>query len=336
MEINKKNVLFLLVFIEFIVCILIANSFYQKIKYDKKIDSVEVAKINKDNLIFPKEEDFQYYFLLEPNKTIKEHSGWENYKEHTYTYNVDGLNDQFDYAVQKPSDTFRIITLGDSFTYGHFVNTEDSWPEQLEEIFKIKSTGLCGYSKVEIINLGMHAFDVPYITKRYKDLGAKYNPDLIIWFESKSGFSRTNEIAFPIQQNCQNKYIGPEIDPADTYLPCMAQAYNKIEEKYSDLEIDNYIISYLENFFSTVDVKKVIFFSFEPSMFNKRENQSLNRWKQSINNLNFIQIVPDIYRLKKILPDDYHPNIEGHKTIAETIFNYLTENEADFCLEVAN
>jgi hypothetical protein len=76
MKISKKNVLFLLVLIELIICILIANIFYQKIEYKKKINSVQIAKIDKDNLIFLKEQDFKYYFSLEPNKTIKEHSGW--------------------------------------------------------------------------------------------------------------------------------------------------------------------------------------------------------------------------------------------------------------------
>jgi hypothetical protein len=45
--------------------------------------------------------------------------------------------------------------------------------EQLEKMFKNNFTGLCGFLNVEIINLGMPAFDVAYITKRYKDVGAK-------------------------------------------------------------------------------------------------------------------------------------------------------------------
>src|SRR6185503_18128498 len=41
-----------------------------------------------------------------------------------YTENSEGFNNARDYSVVKPPHTFRIITLGDSWTFGYLVNTD--------------------------------------------------------------------------------------------------------------------------------------------------------------------------------------------------------------------
>ena len=81
-----------------------------------------------------------------------------------------------------------IVALGDSFTFEFSVNTVDSWPEQLENMF-VQKSNFCNARKVEVINLGMGRFDIPYTVERYKkNIGDKYRPNLILWFESGSGF----------------------------------------------------------------------------------------------------------------------------------------------------
>ena len=56
--------------------------------------------------------------------------------------------------IKKNKDTFRIITLGDSFTFGMYINTKDNWTELLED--KLNSDMGCkNISMFEVINLGV-------------------------------------------------------------------------------------------------------------------------------------------------------------------------------------
>ncbi len=45
----------------------------------------------------------------------------------TYTYNNDGLHQKENTPVNKSVGTYRIMTVGDSFTFGYNLNTEDTF-----------------------------------------------------------------------------------------------------------------------------------------------------------------------------------------------------------------
>ena len=106
-----------------------------------------VAVINKESLVFLPGDKFEHYYELKPDREYEDKPDWLPYTA-TYHYNTDGLNERENYAVEKPADTYRIITLGDSFTYGHFVNTTDNWTEQLE-ILANKKRKLCNGKKLK-------------------------------------------------------------------------------------------------------------------------------------------------------------------------------------------
>lgn len=75
-------------------------------------------------------------------------------------------------SVSKPKGAFRILALGDSFTFGWGVDLKDSWPKVLQEL-------LSGQN-VEIINAGVYGANPDMysgICKIYKD---QFKPDLII------------------------------------------------------------------------------------------------------------------------------------------------------------
>lgn len=82
----------------------------------------------------------------------------------------------------KPKNTFRIITIGDSFTEGDGAGYEDSYPRNLERILN-KNSDTINY---EIINAGVCGSDIFYMNKLLEDKLLKYKPDAIIYLLNQS------------------------------------------------------------------------------------------------------------------------------------------------------
>jgi lysophospholipase L1-like esterase len=315
MRVSKKSFfLALFVAIELSILTLLLSWVYQRILEKKKVLGATV--IHKEDIIFPEQSEFRYYSLLKPNTVVEEQPNWLPYKA-VSTYNNDGLNDRFDYQVKKPVDTFRIIALGDSFTYGEYVNTADSWPEQLEEL--LKNSPVCKSKKFEVINLGVHGFDIPYTVKRYEEVGAKYQPDLIIWFESGTGFSRINEVESTITFACQKK---EQVMKVPTNLDCWTQGKNALKERYTDAQVTTYLSKYMARFFTTVPQTPVMFVTF--SNLPESNKAKLTEWIANKDHTTLLPIVPDISKQEGTLLDG-HPNAKGHQVIAQTILQKLTE-----------
>jgi lysophospholipase L1-like esterase len=78
-------------------------------------------------------------------------------------------------AEPKKSDVVRILTIGDSFTWGYMVaRTEDVWPYVME--CELRDRG----RRVEVINLGRNALSTTDEAEILNDVGWLFKPDLII------------------------------------------------------------------------------------------------------------------------------------------------------------
>jgi len=321
---RKKIVLIATVLIELIIGSVFLFHVYRQRTAFKLPESDKITVIKKENLIFPEESEYKYYYELKPNIKIVDSTDWLGY-EATYIHNADGLNERFDYEIEKPANTFRIITLGDSFTYGQFVNTEDNWTERLEDILNINQKNK---TKFEVINLGVGGFDVPYLVKRYKDIGAKYNPDLIIWFESGEGFYRMVELIRPIADTCENE-VSENDKKKEFHYYCWARAGERLAEKYSDAEVGNLIMDELDSLFlSLKNGEDFIFFTYQEDSLGETKLHALRQWEgrfATFPNVTFASVVPGIYNLQQSLPDG-HSTVKGHQIMANAIYEYLTSN----------
>jgi hypothetical protein len=47
--------------------------------------------------------------------------------------NSQGFRDK-EFSLSKPTNTIRILAMGDSWTYGWYVNLNDTWPKKLENL----------------------------------------------------------------------------------------------------------------------------------------------------------------------------------------------------------
>ena len=145
-------------------------------------------------------------YFFEPMADLVEtvHKDWLS-EGAVYTLNSDSLNETKEYSITKPKGTFRIITLGDSFTFGQNISTPHNWTELLEAYLNTHNT--CEKIKqFEVINLGVYAYDTQYEVERYRLRGVKYKPDLAIW--TFTDFERILEQMMPLVKkydNAENK-----------------------------------------------------------------------------------------------------------------------------------
>jgi hypothetical protein len=97
---------------------------------------------------------------------------------------------------------YRIITIGDSFTYGMNVDTGRSWPDELEGM--LNRGPVCTGIRYEVINLGVAGYDIEYSVERLLRRGLAYKPDLVIWFPTE--YERLLEKMFPLYEANKNKF----------------------------------------------------------------------------------------------------------------------------------
>jgi hypothetical protein len=93
----------------------------------------------------------------------------------TYTTNRHGLRGK-DVSLSKPKGTSRILVLGDSYTFGVYVDDEETYPAVLEQLLHQKS------QKVEVLNAGYTDGWSP--DEHYAWLinhGLAFDPDLIVY-----------------------------------------------------------------------------------------------------------------------------------------------------------
>lgn len=291
----------------------------------KIINAVTVSPLSKIGLVFPSNSDFQFYSTLKPSTTFEDRGPWKGAESIIYTFNSDGLNERYNYLESKPENVYRIITLGDSYAFGQFIATKDNWSEKLED--KLNNNKICTkINKFEVINLGMRGFDVPYIVKRFKDFGLKYDPDLIVWLESGSGITRYNELEQPYGIECE-KRVGKETAKADsaaTYYPCWAEAEKKVLEGKTQSEIEKLFTPWFTQFYKLRGDTPVIFAAF--SNMNPNDKQIM---RDRIKRRNNAFVMDNILNLKTnggIFPDG-HPNLKGQTIMSNDIFNYILEHK---------
>lgn len=82
-----------------------------------------------------------------------------------------------EFLAAKPPKTFRILSLGDSRTFGWGLSEEDTYSSL---VAKQAQQILGDSTKVEIINAGVNAWSYAQMYVYFRDIGLAYNPDLVI------------------------------------------------------------------------------------------------------------------------------------------------------------
>jgi lysophospholipase L1-like esterase len=82
-----------------------------------------------------------------------------------------------EFSVVKPANTIRIVSLGDSRTFGWGVAEAETYSGLLEKMLQER----VGTSrKIEVINAGVNAYSFPQMHAYFKSVALKYSPDMVI------------------------------------------------------------------------------------------------------------------------------------------------------------
>jgi GDSL-like Lipase/Acylhydrolase family len=91
--------------------------------------------------------------------------------------NSAGLRDR-EYPVAKPAATFRIVAIGDSFTFGAGVKQGETYPKRLEAMLNERLGGKG--TTFEVLDAGVPGYNTYQELIHLREVGLKFNPDLIV------------------------------------------------------------------------------------------------------------------------------------------------------------
>lgn len=115
----------------------------------------------------------QLGFILNPGVVRK-----TNFREFTYVSRINskGLREDLEYEYKKPFDVYRMIFLGDSYTYA-CTDKENSFEDIFEKYYRRKYS-----DKIEVINISAPGYGTYHESVLLKEEGLKYHPDKVILF----------------------------------------------------------------------------------------------------------------------------------------------------------
>ncbi len=281
-----------------------------------------ITKLNKQNLIFDDQtNEFKYFYEPKPNNNDVWNPDWLEYKVVNHI-NSDSLNEENDYPVIKPQNTFRIITLGDSFTYGLYVETKNNYSKVLERLLN-NNIKCLNIDRFEVINLGVGGYDIGYTVKRFEKRGLKYHPDLVIWLLNFWNFDVYNESILPIQDALRDKFLKEGLRDFDD-----SKREYSITEKIRETIRQQYGQDYMYD--KNKDELHKIKNFYKGKMLIVSLDKLPIKQEKDIQEI-LINSTPTIYhsldldysqhREYQLL--DFHSSVEGHRVIAMEILKYL-------------
>lgn len=321
----QKRLIILIVCLQIFIVIGLIFYILQKQK-----PAVSVTPLSKKELVFSESDTLKYFYDLKPNATYTQERSWLSYKA-TQTLNADSLNEQKMYSLEKPKSTYRIVTIGDSFTYGYYVNTPDNYPEQLEKL--MNATRVCPkYTHYDVINLGVSGYDIRYQIERLNQKGTKYQPDLLIWLIKDDDFDQVLEVMLPKRNLYKNEFEADQnllesYFKKGIYMPWKVKVEKELRDDYglsSILEYQKKALRLINQYY----LGPILIVTF--SKTEKEKKEVLRAFAKERGNVFYYDSLVDIYKLNGALPDG-HPNKEGYSLIAKDVYEYLQKNNVVSC-----
>lgn len=134
------------------------------------------------------------FFLSDPvrgQRLAANYDGWfAGVPAHT---NALGFRDSRNYSLEKGRNTFRILVLGDSVTFGHGAPFETTYPFLLEQRLKSWRPDV----NWEVWNLGVPGYNTAQELAYLREVGPSYRPDLVVVGFFPNDFTGVEPISNP-------------------------------------------------------------------------------------------------------------------------------------------
>jgi lysophospholipase L1-like esterase len=135
------------------------------------------------------EPDSALYWRLKPNQDCYTKVGHK--PVHINSHGTRGP----EFQSQKPPNTYRVLSLGDSRTFGWGLSESETYSDQLQHLLRNK---LGPGRKFEVINAGVNAWSYPQMLVYFRDAASNYHPDVVLLAEANlwTQFSEKNSPEF--------------------------------------------------------------------------------------------------------------------------------------------
>lgn len=317
-----------IIVLQFLIIGIIGGYIYTKTRNN---GFISVNEIDSGNIIHSSNSALDYFYEPAPG-IIKKKLDWINTNGPnvpTYKINEDTLNQVKDIESTRSGDVFRIVTLGDSFTFGENVNTEDNYPSQLQK----KLDDFCK-EKFEVINLGVGGYDVQYSVERYKIRGMKYSPDLLIWLFISEDLLRINEKLIPeFRKNYLNSKENTtyyENIKNGRYYKDWTDAQTKIVSSLGGVQK---VLNLQGNYFNDLNNlynKSLLIVTF-PDTNSDYKTYLKSKSSEVVGSGYYYDGIPSIHHIKNAALPDGHPSEFGYKLIVDKLFEYIKNNDIIPC-----
>lgn len=253
---------------------------------------------------------------------------------------------------ENKGNAYRIVTLGESTTFGITFNLGDKpWPELLEQLIRER---LKPERTVEVINAGVPAITMPETLNRLPDEILPLRPDLIICYHGINGFSLLDDAVPPLRGKPPPRYhkrpvrlladceyrlklfyynltsTGKQFSRRPTFSNLMHSKYTRTYERLIDIARTNKIRLVIANFSLAVNSQSppelVEFFRpRHPSVHwqiqaNAAHHQVVRQLARDHPEVSFADVQPHIEGAEEKFFDLMHLTQEGDQQLAENFF----------------
>lgn len=251
--------------------------------------------------------------------------------------NSAGIRGKKEYNLEKPPNVTRIVTLGDSYTFGECVHDNETFSAHLEEML----------DNSEVLNMGMFCYGIDQMLLRLKEDALKYDPDIILVGIFHNDINRA-KYSFNCAPKPKFGLVDDELVLTNTPLNpdkielmsihYLKEIINVIFDKRINIENEKVVDKIIEDMIETSEKNNAsIIFVTMPSYYDVQKGKTFPH-PVVVRNLERydVPLLDPAKRMKGFLEDkenksyyfdcDKHYQKEMHNLVAEEIAEYLKQN----------
>lgn len=318
---NIWNKRILLIFVSLgTICLAIVTSWIVIIQPQVKKMSASryVVPLETESFIEKPSGEFMHYYEPAPSSVYAQSAEWLT-EPVIHHINKDGVHSESDYSIEKEPGVYRIVTMGDSFTFGSFVHTKENWSSVLEK--KLNGQTCKTSESYEVINLGVEGYDIGYAAERYLTKGVRYSPDVVIWLINGFNFYSLNDLSW----DARDAYAKGTVATVSaqtvqtSYYAVSDYVLSVLLQRMSAQEIFMKQKAYIQRVVDAVNVPLIIAMTVhsDPQLIRLIQDAARNH-----PNVYIFDALPDLNNTNSVFPDG-HPNVLGHARISDATFSYV-------------